>query len=369
MPDRPPASAPGATAALPEAHPLQRLPAAAQARVVGAYARTAVETAQSLGLDLGVLAQACDWPALATAPLQLPEALPVERYIRFLDAAAGLLGHRGFGLEVGRRMQLSTFASYGLVLCACPDVRAALVQTQRFEGLAHDLGRSELGVEGDTAVYRWHSPWLDRPGADQLVESVMMGIHSFGHWLVGRQLPLSHLRFAHVPADAATGEVYSRLLGVPVEFGAPVTEARFPAALLDLPLANADASMFPALTQAAEARLSARLRETQEPPLVQALREDIAAQLMQGRATLALLAESRQLSARSLQRRLADTGHSFSQLLDEVRQELARRYLRQPELSLTDVAFLLGFSEQSSFNHAFKLWFGASPAAWRAQQR
>lgn len=353
----------------PEPHPLQRLPGASHARVVGAYARTAVETAQSLGLDLAALARACNWPALAAQPLQLPEALPVDRYIAFLHEAARQLGHRRFGLEVGRRMQLSTFASYGLVLCACPDVRSALVQTQRFEGLAHDLGRSELSVEGDTAVYRWHSPWLDRPGADQLQESVMMGIYSFGHWLVGRQLPLSHLRFAHVPAEAETAAWYSQLLGVPVEFGAAVTEARFPASLLDLPLANADASMFPALSEAAEARLSARLRETQEPALVQALRQDIAAQLMQGRATLALLAESRQLSARSLQRRLAESGHSFSQLLDEVRQELARRYLRQPELSLTDVAFLLGFSEQSSFNHAFKLWFGASPAAWRAQQR
>ncbi|WP_269630334.1 AraC family transcriptional regulator [Pelomonas sp. BJYL3] len=352
-----------------ESHPLQRLPGAAHARVVGAYARTAVETAQSLGVDLTALAQACDWPALAAQPLQLPEALPVDRYIAFLHEAALQLGHRRFGLEVGRRMQLSTFASYGLVLCACPDVRSALVQTQRFEGLAHDLGRSELSVEGDTAVYRWHSPWLDRPGADQLVESVMMGIYSFGHWLVGRQLPLSQLRFAHVPSEADTAAWYGQLLGVPVEFGAAITEARFPAALLDLPLANADASMFPALAQAAEARLSARLRETQEPALVQALRQDIAAQLMQGRATLALLAESRQLSARSLQRRLAESGHSFSQLLDEVRKELAQRYLRQPELSLTDVAFLLGFSEQSNFNHAFKLWFGASPAAWRAQQR
>ena len=367
MRDPSPATAAGVPTVEP--HPLQRLPTAAQARVVGAYARTAVETAHTLGLDLATLARACDWPALATAPLQLPESLPVDRYIRFLHEAACLLGHRGFGLEVGRRMQLSTFASYGLVLCACPDVRAALVQTQRFEGLAHDLGRSELSVEGDTAVYRWHSPWLDRPGADQLVESVMMGIYSFGHWLVGRPLPLSRMQFAHAAADAQAVGLYSQLLGVPVSFGAPVTEARFPAALLDLPLANADASMFPALAEAAEARLWARLRETQEPPLVQSLRQDIAAQLMQGRATLALLAESRQLSARSLQRRLADTGHSFSQLLDEVRQELAQRYLRQPGLSLTDVAFLLGFSEQSSFNHAFKLWFGASPAAWRAQQR
>ncbi|HLO94565.1 MAG TPA: AraC family transcriptional regulator ligand-binding domain-containing protein, partial [Burkholderiaceae bacterium] len=248
MPDRPPHAA-------AEPHPLQGLPSAAQARVVGAYARTAVETAQSLGLDLGALARACDWPALATQPLQLPEALPVDRYIGFLHEAARQLGHRRFGLEVGRRMQLSTFASYGLVLCACADVRSALQQTQRFEGLAHDLGRSELCVEGDMAVYRWHSPWLDRPGADQLVESVMMGIYSFGHWLVGRQLPLSRLRFAHAPTEAGSADWYGQLLGVPVEFGATVTEARFPAAVLDLPLANADASMFPALAQAAEARL------------------------------------------------------------------------------------------------------------------
>ena len=71
------------------------------------------------------------------------------------------------------------------------------------------------------------------------------------------------------------------------------------------------------------------------------------------------------LTPRTLQRRLAEGQVGFSDLLDEVRRELVQRYLRDEKISLVEVAFLLGFSEQSTFNHAFRAWFETTPKAWR----
>jgi len=341
--------------------PALDLPPLARARVVGAYAQTAVDTARRLGADLEALGAACGIDLEAP----LPENIPVPAYLALLDHAAQQLEDPAFGLKVGQGMKLSTFASYGLVLCTCKDFRAAAEQTRRFEGLAHDLGRSEIVAEDGIAAYRWHSPWLGAPGARHLAESVMAGIHAFANWLAGAALPVIDVAFVHARPHDVPADVYEQALGGPVRFAAAVTEARFPAQVLDAPVPNADPSLFPALARTAEQRLAARLREAQEPPIVQAVRDRIQAQLMHDAARLPEVAQALQLPVRTLQRKLAEAGVNFSALLDATRRELAEHYLRDPALTLTEIAFLLGFGEQSNFSHAFRAWFGTTPAAWR----
>ncbi|MEK8030601.1 AraC family transcriptional regulator [Ideonella sp. DXS29W] len=343
-------------------HDTLHLPPLERARVVGAYAATAVETAQALGADLRRLGEACG--QALTQPL--PD-LSVRQYLHLLDAAANQLGEPTFGLQVGQRMRLATFAGYGLVLCTCRDFRAAAAQTCRFEGLAHDLGRSEIVERQGVAHYYWHSPWLDLPNARLLSESVVAGIRAFAHWLAGGTLPASEVRFTHPKPAEVPIEAYERALGVPVSFGAPVTELRFPAAVLDAHIPHADTSLFPELERLAGEKLAARDRESHEPPLLRQVREHIHQRLMHDRATLGEVAAAMALSARSLQRRLTQAGVPFTALVDDTRRELAQRYLRDTRLSLTEVAFLLGYRQQSSFNHAFRAWFDCTPAAWRVQ--
>ncbi|MEJ6000154.1 AraC family transcriptional regulator [Paucibacter soli] len=339
------------------------LPTLEHARVAGAYAATALETARELGADMAVLHASCALP-------QEPQAtLSVRQYLTLLDCAAAQLDEPAFGLQVGARMRLATFAGYGLVLCTCADFRSAAAQTCRFEGLAHDLGRSEIIEQGPLASYRWHSPWLALPGGRHLAESVLVGIRSFAVWLAGRDLPGVDIGFTHARPDTLTQADYETLLGVPVRFGAAANELRFPAQLLDAQIANADTSLFPALERLAHERLLSREREARQgPAIVGQVRERIQAQLMHERASLAEVAAALHLSARSLQRKLAEAGSPpFSELVDQTRRELVQRYLREPGLSLTEVAFLLGFRQQSSFNHAFRAWFGCTPAQWRGQ--
>jgi len=90
-------------------------------------------------------------------------------------------------------------------------------------------------------------------------------------------------------------------------------------------------------------------------------------QLTSGEASEEELAKQVQMSSRTLQRKLADAGLTYNRLLDETRFELAQRYLDDPQRSVTEITFLLGFSEQSAFTRAFKRWSGMAPTAYRAQ--
>ena len=71
------------------------------------------------------------------------------------------------------------------------------------------------------------------------------------------------------------------------------------------------------------------------------------------------------MSSRTLQRKLKESGCGYKQILDEVRQQLAEFYLTESSISMSEIAFLVGYQEQSSFNHAFKSWNGLSPSAYR----
>jgi AraC-like DNA-binding protein len=343
------------------AGPLSRLPPLSRARVEGAYARTALETARELGADLARLGAACGLELVRT----IPEVISVPRYLALLDAASDQLSDPFFGLHVGERMRLATYTGYGPVLCTCKDFRTVVEQTMRFEALAHDLGRTELLDDGEFARYRWHSPWLSEPGGRHLVESVAAGIRVMANWLAGGHVPAVELFFRHPAPAGLPVDEYQRVLNAPVQFGAAHDEARFPAAFLDLAVANADASLFVPVVQAAEQRLAAHHRAMREPPIVQEVRAVIQAHLARDAARLPEAAAALGLTPRTLQRKLAGAGTTFSGLLDLTRRELAQIYLRDRGLSLAEIAFLLGFSEQSSFSHAFRAWFGDTPASWR----
>lgn len=328
-------------------------------RVAGAYLQPLLELAVERGVTLRALALAAGLPENALSPV--PESLAAADYVRLLDVGAELAQHPHFGLHIGERVKLGTYSVYGLILLSCRDFGQVFQQTLRYEGLAHDLGRSELRVDEYTAEYVWRSHF---PNASRhLAESVFAGVRVFGTWLAGMPLPAAPVSFTHAaPADL---NEHHRLFGPDVTFGAKANCARFNAALLSLPVPNADVSLYPVLQQHAERLLQAKLSTQSDDGIVTQVRASIVSNLAQDRARLCAIAEDLNLSQRTLQRKLADAGASFQQVLDLTRKELAQGYLLQRDLGLADIAFLLGFQEQSAFNHAFKEWTGESPGSYR----
>ncbi|MFZ6682160.1 AraC family transcriptional regulator [Undibacterium sp. Tian12W] len=332
-------------------------------RVAAAYLQPLLELANERSLNLRALATMAGMAEDAMSRLQ--ESIAAADYIRLLDAGAELSKDPHFGLHVGERVKLGTYNVYGMILMSCKDFEQAFQQTMRYEGLAHDLGRSALAVEDAMTEYQWHSHF---PQASRhLAESVFAGIRVFGNWFAGTTLPDAPVYFRHAAPDDL--KEHHRLFGMEVHFDATLNCARFPTALLSWPVPNADVSMYPILQHHAEKLLKQKQQAQQDGGIVAQVRAAISNTLAQDQARLPLIAQELLLSQRTLQRKLSEAGISFQQILDQTRKDMAIDYLQQTGFSLADIAFLLGYQEQSAFNHAFKEWTGVSPGAYREKSQ
>jgi AraC-like DNA-binding protein len=157
-----------------------------------------------------------------------------------------------------------------------------------------------------------------------------------------------------------------KFLDATVEDGARVDEVELPAANWDLPIASADPYLHRLCVQSAEDALARR--RAKESPLKVKVENAIAALLPHGQARHDLVAVELGMSPRTLTRRLSAEGVSFADILKEVREALAKRYIADRTLPISQIAWLLGYAEVSGFTRAFQRWTGLVPSAARTQQ-
>ena len=151
-----------------------------------------------------------------------------------------------------------------------------------------------------------------------------------------------------------------------IHYDAPVAEFIVSQEDWDTKLENSDQQLLKVMDD------HARMIMSQRPipeDFVGEVRRQIVRELHGGEANKENIAEQLHMSPRTLQRRLDNNGIAYADLLDEVRQELAKTKLQNSDLSLAEIGFLLGFSEQSSFNRAFKRWTGKTPREYRKAVR
>lgn len=175
------------------------------------------------------------------------------------------------------------------------------------------------------------------------------------------EFPLQHVDFAYPsPTDISEHE---RIFGCPVHFDAPRTQMCIARDVWDRAVSADDGGLSELLEQHAKMLLDKLPEGTTAVAQVQ---EAIRKQLRGGDPNLDNVARALGMSSRTLQRRLKDEGLSYATVLDETRANVARSYLDQPEFSLAEVGYLLGFADQSSFTRAFKRWTGSTPGTFRA---
>jgi AraC-like DNA-binding protein len=159
---------------------------------------------------------------------------------------------------------------------------------------------------------------------------------------------------------------YTELFRAPVHFGAAFDRLYFSGEEWSAPTRSADAALAQLLED--HARILAERRHPAAAAIRSEVQNAIAAALPEG-GSAADVARALHLSVRTLQRKLVAGGTSFREVADEVRCQLAEEYLADPKVSVAEVAFLLGFSDQTSFNRAFRRWTGESPGRWRNRRQ
>jgi AraC-like DNA-binding protein len=156
-----------------------------------------------------------------------------------------------------------------------------------------------------------------------------------------------------------------RLLDCPVRSNAAWTGLAVPRESWQLPLRRRD----PILRRVLESQADALAPQTSSADsLALIVRGLLAPRLARGETDIALVARELGLSARTLQRRLAEAGSSFQAILDAVRKETVAKCLADRSLSLGEIAYIAGYSEPAAFHRAFKRWYGMPPDRFRQQE-
>ena len=296
----------------------------------------------------------------------LPARLLTNDYTLLLAAGAELCNDALFGLHAGQKTRPSSFPILGYTLMSCQTLGQSLEQVLNYESLVHDLGFSEVIIEDSIAYYTWSAYDEDTPGYEHLADCVFSGIHVIAQWLTESEItPLGvELRRSGLGFE----QEYKKIAGCNVIFEQPKNRFLFSASILQLPVKQADPALFPMLKQHADDMLKAKQAEQQPPlSLSDRIKEQLQTALPLQRAQLSCVADTLGITTRSLQRKLKEEGKSFQQLRDEARQTLAVTLLANPTLTMTEISYLLGYREQSSFNHAFKSWTGFTPTLYRQE--
>jgi len=149
----------------------------------------------------------------------------------------------------------------------------------------------------------------------------------------------------------------------PIEYDASVNRVILPLDLLHAPLVTTNS----ALAEQGDSLVSAYLDEIVADPMVTKLRQCIVEALPSGDISIQQVSRDVGMSVRSLQRYLSDKGGTFSGLIGDIRAAIAKTYLAQKKLPITEIAFLLGYSDTASFSRAFKAWTDMTPRQYQPQ--
>jgi AraC-like DNA-binding protein len=172
----------------------------------------------------------------------------------------------------------------------------------------------------------------------------------------------------HLMHAQSTGPAgYQRVFGENVKLGMPQNACIFPGALLALPMRRANPNFHLAFETRAK-ELADRLRDQQG--IASRVREVVVAHLRAGNADMASVASKMAMSVATLRRRLEAEGTTHSEILDRARSDLAKLYLSESRLSVSEIAFLLGYSQSRAFHNAFRRWSdGSTPVDYRAKHQ
>lgn len=265
-------------------------------------------------------------------------------------------------LRVGSSMRCDDYGAFGLAFKSAVDLRRSYQRAERYGLVLTSVSAYEVKIENDRHYMMLHRDGPSRLGLRISNEQTMAAITQISREVSRQAFRPIGVYFKHPsPGDLSAHEAY---FGCPVHYDSDRDALELSEATLKAPNKLGDASISEFFDTHLEKELS---ESTDHTSLAKRMRIQISQSLSEGVPRVSEVADRLNMSPRTLQRRLSDLGLSFQNLVDESRRELSKRLLRKTDYSLSEVAFLTGFSEQSSFNRAFKRWAGQTPRSYRLE--
>jgi AraC-like DNA-binding protein len=328
---------------------------------VGTVAVRAVDHLIDVGVSAGIRRDILTAAAGVTdADLHDPDArVPLTAEIALWQTLARYISDPEFGVQAGAAHPLRTMGLLGYVARFSATLRGALRRVQRYGRAFTEAVELELQEGRRELVLAKAHPALG-PG-HELAESYRIA----ALLKVSRELTCVDIMPAEVtftyPQPPRT-VAYVRFFRCPLRFGARAAGIVFRKPDLDLPVEGADETLAGYLSKYAEQVLASLV---QDETMRCKVRAAIWSLLCDGPPSLSQVAGALRMSARTLERRLAAEGTSLQREIDEMRRTMAIAVLRDRSMGIEDVAFLLGYSEPSTFFRSFKRWTGTTPRRFR----
>lgn len=315
--------------------------------------------ALSRGVDEAQLLRRADLEGLS---LRDPDArLPMRCYYDVIEAGAELTGDVHFGLSYIDSVTPDAIGAIGFLAMTSATLGESIGRILRYYRVLASGERLSLELANGRATVRFE-PWGPARGAHaQVCEIYAFDFLVMSARMTGEPVPILEFDVRH--SRRSDDAPYQRVFGRAPRFEAPENLWSFPTSVLDRPMPNADA----ALARFFEGYVEKLDRALPGESLAESLRQRIAERLCDGELSIAALARGQSQSPRTLQRRLADEGSSFSGLVESVRRERAFAYLAAG-LPIGEVSYLLGFSEPRAFHRAFRRWTRTTPQEFRASR-
>ncbi len=306
-----------------------------------------------VGLDVAaVLAEAGIDPAMLADP---DHRAPTELVSGLWRVAAEQSGNAAIGLLSPHVPKPGNFDIVGYAMLSSPSLRIAIENFARHLRLVSDAASIDLDFKEELVTLRLRLFGGREPIPRQRMEFDLLTLLTFCRWVAGKAImPLGLYLVWPAPADVAP---FESAFQCPLHFEADFNGIDFARADIDMKLPG----FHPGLAGVHEGLVQQRLAAFDGTSVNVKTREEIIRRLAAGEPRREEIARAIHLSDRTLTRRLNDEGTSFQKLLDETRCDLARNYLARPKMTLAEVAYLLGFADQSAFFRACKRWFDSSP--------
>ena len=288
--------------------------------------------------------------------------LKVQSQIRFLELGAEALQDDSLGFHLALDFDLREVGLLYYVLASSETLADALYRAERYNGIVNEGISLRVRAKHETAITLSYVN-VERESDRHQIEFWLTSLVRLNRQLTNRRLAPRRISFVHHRAE--TPPELRSFLGCEIEFGSNVDEVVFPDAVKLMPIVNADPHLNELLIKYCEEALAHR--ETNCSTLRSSVENAIAPLLPHGKARADEIARRLGMSHRTFARRLSAEGLTFSKILDELKVDLAKGYLKGDDLPISQIAWLLGYREVSAFTHAFKRWTGMTPRQSRAQ--
>lgn len=324
------------------------------------YVRLIGELLGGMGIDVPAWLQGA---GLDPATLQTPQApVPFETFVTLMHAGLALTKEPAMGLLVGERLRANTHGMLGYAALVAGTLRQAMELMERFMQVRTTLVTARHEIRGDT-MRVLIEPARELGDLEVLVtEAIVLTIKNLVDQMNLAASPVAYVAFRH--AEPSYVNLARDLFRCDLRFGQSWAGIATPLSAVDQPLSMADPRSFEEAARLCQLELDARQAHASWTQKVRQIMLETPGNF----PSLQVAARLFHLSPRTLHRRLIDEGTTYQAILEDVRHRMAVQYLRAGQLSVQEVAYHLGYTDQANFRRAFKRWEGVAPSDFRADR-